>query len=123
MGIQGPLIEREPLVSRPWYRPSVAGTFAFTACVFAGRGDGAWHMVALPEDLSDEIDARYAGPKRGFGAVRVTARIGATKWGTSIFPNRTTGIFVMGIKRAVREAEGIDEGAKVTVGLEVPDLR
>jgi hypothetical protein len=100
----------------------VEKTFTFVASVFAGTGEGAWHMVSLPEDLSDEIDARYAGPKRGFGAVRVKARIGATEWGTSIFPNRSTGIFVMGIKRAVREAEGVDEGAEVTVELEIPDL-
>ncbi|MBN2177619.1 MAG: DUF1905 domain-containing protein [Demequinaceae bacterium] len=79
-------------------------------------------MVSLPEDLSDEIDVRYVGPKRGFGAVRVVARIGRTEWGTSVFPNRSTGIFIMGIKRAVREAEGLDEGSTVTVAIEIPDL-
>jgi hypothetical protein len=79
--------------------------------------------VALPEGLSDEIDARYAGPKRGFGAVRVTARIGATTWGTSIFPSRSRGGYVMGIKRQVRQAEGVEEGARVEVFLEIPDLR
>ncbi len=80
-------------------------------------------MVALPEGLSDEIEARYAGPRRGFGAVRVKARIGGTTWGTSIFPSRSSGAYVMGIKRAVREAEGIDEDARVQVSLEIPDLR
>jgi hypothetical protein len=29
----------------------------------------------------------------------------------------------MGIKRAVREAEGIDDGARVAVSLEIPDLK
>jgi len=80
-------------------------------------------MVTLPDGLSDEIEARYAGPKRGFGAVRVKARIGGTTWGTSIFPSRSRRAYVMGIKRAVREAEGVEEGAPVEVFLEIPDLR
>ena len=100
----------------------MAETFTFTGEVFAGSGSGAWHMLSLPEDLSDEIHARYMGPKRGFGAVRVRARIGETRWETSAFPNRTTGIFVMGIKRQVRDAEEIDEGDSVEVRLEIPDL-
>jgi hypothetical protein len=101
----------------------VAEEMGFTARVFTTPGDGAWHMVTLPEVLSDEIEARYAGPRRGFGAVRVKARIGTTSWGTSIFPSRSRGAYVMGIKRQVREAEGIEEGSTVEVALEIPDLR
>jgi hypothetical protein len=101
----------------------VAEQRSFTATVFVTAGNGAWHMVSLPEDLSDEIDARYAGPKRGFGAVRVSARIGQTQWGTSIFPSWLTKVFVMGIKQTVRDAEGIAEGSRVKVILEIPDLR
>lgn len=101
----------------------MAEELSFTAEVFATPGDGAWHMVTLPEALSDEIEARYAGPRRGFGAVRVSARIGRTTWGTSIFPSKARGAYVMGIKRAVREAEGVDDGARVAVSLEIPDLR
>ncbi len=101
----------------------MADELSFTARVFTTPGDGAWHMVTLPEGLSDEIEARYAGPRRGFGAVRVVARIGGSTWGTSVFPSRARGAYVMGIKRAVREAEGIDEGTRVAVSLEIPDLR
>jgi hypothetical protein len=101
----------------------VADELSFTARVFTTAGDGAWHMVTLSEGLSDEIEARYAGPRRGFGAVRVKARIGATTWGTSVFPSRARGAYVMGIKRAVREAEGVEEGARVEVFLKIPDLR
>jgi len=95
---------------------------SFTATVFLTGGRGAWHMVALPEALSDEIEARYAGPRRGFGAVRVTARIGSTSWGTSIFPSQAHGAYVMGIKEAVRRTEGIGEGDRVSVSLDIPDL-
>ena len=79
-------------------------------------------MVGLPEDLSDEIDARYIGPKRGFGAVKVSARIGRTRWETSVFPSRSTGVFVMGVNKRVRDAEGVHAGDVVEVSIEVPDL-
>ncbi len=101
----------------------MAEQLSFSATVFLTQGRGAWHMVTLPEDLSDEIEARYAGPKRGFGAVRVTARIGGTSWGTSIFPSWSQKVYVMGIKGAVRAAEDIEEGTRVEVSLEIPDLR
>ena len=51
------------------------------------------------------------------------ARIGETSWGTAIFPTRSTGAYIMGIKREVRDAEGIVEGARVKVILEIPDLQ
>lgn len=101
----------------------MAEQLTFTARVWTTAGDGAWHMVTLPQGLSDEIEARYAGPRRGFGAVRVRARIGDTQWGTSIFPSRSSGAYIMGIKREVREAEDIDDGTRVNVALEIPDLR
>jgi hypothetical protein len=101
----------------------VSDDFSFTAKVFTTPGDGPWHMVTLPEALSDEIEARYAGPRRGFGAVRVTARIGTTTWGTSIFPDRSRGAYVMGIKRQVREAEEVEDGVLIDVALHIPDLR
>lgn len=101
----------------------MADELTFTARVTTTPGDGAWHIVTLPEDLSDEIEARYAGPRRGFDSVRVTARIGATTWGTSIFPSRSRGAYVMGIKRAVRDREGIDKDTRVEVSLEIPELR
>ena len=58
--------------------------------------------------------------RRGFGGVRVDATIGATTWRTSIFP-QTGDMYVLPLKRAVREAEGIDPGAIVRVGLFVLD--
>jgi len=101
----------------------VTDELTFTTRVSTTPGDGAWHIVTLPEDLSDEIEARYSGPRRGFDSVRVIARIGATIWNTSIFPSHSRGAYVMGIKRAVREAEGIEEDTRVEVSLEIPELR
>ncbi|MEU3627219.1 DUF1905 domain-containing protein [Amycolatopsis coloradensis] len=59
------------------------------------------------------------GPRRGFGAVRVGVGIGGSEWKTSIFPDSQRGSYVLPVKKAVRKAEGLEEGdvAKVTIEL------
>ena len=49
------------------------------------RDDSSWFFVTLPEELSDDIK-ELPRPPRGFGSLRVRARIGSTHWSTSIFP-------------------------------------
>ncbi|KTR96738.1 hypothetical protein NS220_00700 [Microbacterium testaceum] len=83
------------------------------------RTDSDWYFVALPADLSDEI-REIQTYRRGFGGVRVEATIGGSTWRTSIFP-QTGGFFVLPLKRAVREAEGIAPDGVVLVDLLVLD--
>jgi Domain of unknown function (DUF1905) len=79
---------------------------------------GSWHFVSLPVELAEDIRLE-AGPLGGFGSVRVEARIGATTWRTSLFPEAATGSFVLPVKRSVRDAEGLYAGATCEVSLEV----
>ena len=78
-----------------------------------------WTFVTLPEDASDEIAALTDGSARGFGAVRVEARIGEVRWRTSIFPQHTGGSYVLPVKRSVRTANNLEVGDEVSVRLEV----
>lgn len=78
--------------------------------------DGTWRFVTLPEELSESI--RFAsGPPRGFGSVRVEATIGATTWRTSLFPTAGGGPYVLPVKVAVRNAEGLADGDRLPVRL------
>lgn len=79
-----------------------------------------WYFVALPQNLSAEI-REIPRPQRGFGSVRVGVRVGLSTWRTSIFPDSTRGAYVLPLKRAVREAEGIGDEGVVTVELHVLD--
>jgi hypothetical protein len=79
-----------------------------------------WFFVALPVGVSAEI-REIPRPQRGFGSVRVHAQIGATRWRTSIFPDASRSAYVLPLKRAVREAEGIDDDGVVIVTLDVLD--
>jgi len=87
--------------------------------VWAARPDEGWTFVSLPVDESEEIKEFTSGSKRGFGAVRVEARIGATVWRTSIFPDARRGCYVLPVKRAVRTAEKIGAGDPARVTVEV----
>ena len=80
----------------------------------------SWFFAALPEDLSAQI-REIPRPARGFGSVRVQARIGGSDWRTSIFPDSARGAYVLPLKKAVRDAEGIVDGGVVAVRLEVLD--
>ena len=81
---------------------------------------GAWCFVTLPVDLADEVRER-AGEPRGFGSVRVRARVGSTTWDTSVFPDAGSGSFVLPVKKAVRTAAGVTEGDLLTVTVSVRD--
>ena len=80
-----------------------------------------WVFVDLPAPLSADI-AEIPRPRRGFGSLRVEVRVGTSVWRTSIFPAGPNAGFVLPLKRAVREAEGIEVGRDVSILLDVLDL-
>ena len=85
------------------------------------RDDSAWFFAAVPPELSEDI-REIPRPYRGFGSVRVRARIGGSEWATSIFPDSKSSSYVLPLKKRVRDAEGIDEGSLVVVRIEVLDV-
>ena len=98
--------------------PAMDLVFGFSAEVWEHDGDAAWHFLTVPGDESDEI-RELAPTRRGFGSVRVAVEIGDTRWHTSVFPDATSGCYVLPVKREVREREGIDAGDVVDVALTV----
>lgn len=86
--------------------------------LWSGEG-GSWHFFSVPEDQADAIRAhRFEAPRRGFGSVRVEARIGEVAWRTSVFPQKSGG-FILPVKAQVRREAGIAAGDQVTVTLEL----
>lgn len=84
------------------------------------RDDSSWYFATVPPELSGDI-REIPRPHRGFGSVRVRARIGGSEWATSIFPDSKSGSYVLPLKKAVRDAESIVDGGTVTVRLHVLD--
>ena len=93
--------------------------FAFKAEVWKHEGSGGWYFISLPEDIADEIEEVHGRRARGFRSLRVDATIGATRWATSIFPDSKRGTYLLPVKRAVRDAEGLADGSTAEVTLVV----
>ncbi|HVE74400.1 MAG TPA: DUF1905 domain-containing protein [Mycobacteriales bacterium] len=91
----------------------------FSAALWEYAGEGSWHFVTMPAEMSEDVRA-VPRPRRGFGSVRVRATVGSTVWTTSVFPSKD-GTYVLPVKRSVRNAEGLEVGEPVAVGLEVLD--
>jgi len=100
------------------------GSYTFDAelWLWDARRTDAWTFVSLPIDVADEILDLAAPFTRGFGSVRVEVAVGRTVWRTSIFPSSSAGTYVLPIKRAVRQAEGLTVGDLVPVRLTLVDL-
>jgi len=89
----------------------------FSAEVWFWRGPSPYHFVTVPEPESAELQAAAALVTYGWGMIPVAARIGETRWTTSLFPK--DGGYVVPLKDLVRNAEQIDVGDTVTVRLAV----
>lgn len=85
------------------------------------QGPDPWHFVSLPADVSDAIQEQTIDRPSAFGSVRVNATIGGTRWSTSLFPDQQRQVYVLPLKKAVREAEGLNRGDVVAVEIELAD--
>jgi hypothetical protein len=87
-------------------------------------GTAAWYFLTLGGKAAEAIAAHEAmrrlesGRGRGFGSVKVTARIGGSRWPTSVFPHKQDG-YLLPVKAAIRRDERIAEGDEVQVELEL----
>jgi|KBSSwiStaDraftv2_1062776.scaffolds.fasta_scaffold13494_3 hypothetical protein len=68
-------------------------------------GDAFW--VEVPDEIAVVLPA-----------ARVEATVGSTTWRTLLIRSADLGARVLPIKKAVRDAEGLDEGAVCTIHLE-----
>ncbi len=59
------------------------------------------------------------GARRGFGSVKVIARIGGTEWKSSVFPQRGKAEWILLVSKKVMRAEDLSEGDSVALELEL----
>ena len=86
--------------------------------IWKGEAAGRWYFITVPEEQAGEIKAHAFGTPRGFGAVRVEARIHGVIWRTSVFPLNSGG-YLLPVKAEVRRKAELAAGDEVTVSLEL----
>lgn len=105
-----------------WQHGRVTWQFEAPLWLWDARQADAWTFVSLPTDVADEVLEVGEAVARGFGSLRVEVTVGATTWRTSVFPSKGLGTYVLPIKRAVRRAEGLDDGDTARVRLRLVDV-
>lgn len=98
---------------------------AVTEWVFEGeiiewRGPAPFYFVPMPAEDSEDLKDAARGLIY-WGQVPVVATIGATTFETALFPK--DGRYLVPLRVAVRRAETIDEGDRVTVKIAIPGVR
>jgi hypothetical protein len=93
-------------------------TFTSLLWIWKGQAAGRWYFVTVPPEQSAEIKAHALGAPRGFGSVKVEARIADVVWLTSVFPLNSGG-YLLPIKAEVRKGAGLSVGDEVTATLEI----
>ena len=82
----------------------------------------SWYFLTIEGEAADAIRVaamtrQWIDGKRGFGSAKVTATIGDTRWSTSVFPQKSTGGWLLPVKASVRRAEHVEEGDTVSVAI------
>lgn len=95
---------------------SAGRSWDFTVPLWQWR-EQSWWFVTVPQDVSDEVDEAVGDLTGGFGSVRVEVAIGSSVWRTSLFPSKDEGAYVLPVKKAVRTAEGLGDGALAEVSI------
>ena len=103
---------------------AVSETLTASLALTRWQGDrGTYHLVTFTGAQAEALSAHAAlhrlefGRARGFGSIKLTARIGETEWRTSVFPQRKSTEWVLLVSKKVMRAEDISVGQTIDVRL------
>jgi hypothetical protein len=116
----------------------MAETMKVNASLKCWRGEKAvYHLVSITGDEAEHIAAHALmqrleyGTRRGFGSVKVMARIGDTVWKSSVFPQKKSPPssseavgqqereWILLVSKKVMRAEDLAEGDAIELKLEL----
>ena len=86
---------------------------------------GTYHLITITGKDAETLQAHEAmhrlecGARRGFGSVKVIARIGDTEWTTSVFPQNKRSEWVLLVSKKVMRIEDLAEGDPVGLTLDL----
>jgi Domain of unknown function (DUF1905) len=96
----------------------IAVAYKFSGELWQYDGEAPWYFVTLPVEVSDNLRAEHGPAATAFGSVKVSVTVGATRWATSLFPDKSRGSYLLPVKKSVRTAEGLEIGSMVEVQIE-----
>lgn len=92
-------------------------TLEFSGEIIYWRGPAPFLFVRVPPEQAAEIRDIAKQVTYGWGCIPVEARIGETRFTTSLFPK--DGGYLLPVKVAVQKAEQVGEGDTVSARIEL----
>ena len=89
----------------------------FSGELWYWRGPSPYHFITVPPEMTAGLRAMAALVSYGWGMIPASIQLGKSRWDTALFPK--DGGYVLPIKDAVRQAEGLSIGDVVAVRLTV----
>ncbi|WP_367915822.1 DUF1905 domain-containing protein [Leadbetterella sp. DM7] len=87
--------------------------YEFSAKIWRYKGQGGWHFVSFPMELSKEIRDNLKWQEEGWGRLKATAEIGGSEWKTAIWFDTKASTYLLPIKAEIRKKERLEEGKDV----------
>ena len=84
-----------------------------------------YHLVSITDEEAENIAAHALmqrlefGARRGFGSVKVMARIGETEWKSSVFPQNKSSEWILLVSKKIMRAEDLTVGDQINLELEL----
>ncbi|MFN2098761.1 DUF1905 domain-containing protein [Altererythrobacter sp. MF3-039] len=101
-------------------------SLTYTARLARWQGDrGTYHLVSITGNVAEQIAMHERlhrleyGSQRGFGSVKVMARIGDTEWKSSVFPQNKKTEWILLVSKKVMRSEDLAEADQIEVELEL----
>ena len=91
----------------------------FESKLWKYQGKAAWYFVTLPQEESLQIKFANIFSRRGFGSIRVKAKILNQEWQTSIFPDSKTKSYLLPIKSEIRKKVNLKDDSLITVTIDM----
>ncbi len=93
--------------------------YEFSGTVWQHSAPGGWYFVSLPKELAAEIRQHIKWQEEGWGRMKVTAKLGATTWDTSIWFDTKLGTYILPIKAEIRRMERIKTKSNISIQLSI----
>lgn len=93
--------------------------YSITTKVWRWPGDMGWHFVSLDEKMSEEIKKKHGANFYGSGFLKIRATLNKISWDTALFPYTAQKIYLLSIKKKIRQQARIMEGDTIAVSFEL----
>lgn len=87
--------------------------FKLRTQVWRWPGDMGWHFITIPKNISEKI--QKIGKPYGSGFIRSKVQIGKTVWQTALFPYTRENVYLIAVKKSIRQKECIFDKDMVSV--------